>query len=301
MVANNSKFNRKKTGFPARIFLPVLPVFCLFYIASGLGSAKATKTSVPMTAVVASDPQGAKPITVLFKGGSNSSVSKSVGLAEGTRTIKGGKTPAYYRHPDPGNGVINVGTFSYQHAASSPEDADSKQIPVLKAQAIKILVAARKMGITMTLAEAVNGVDLYNQAPKAVWERGGYLDTLKKAKSQNFTGEKAIIEARTKAFWNPNTMKWDAEGLGSNEDSVRHDQTRRAGAISQALDAAGERKNQKVSPSSLYVAAKNFYRQKPQESFGTSEVPKVSVSPPEPTQLEIRTDLPLFLNNPVGQ
>src|SRR5579883_982546 len=70
----------------------------------------------------------------LFTGGSDSLVARTVGHAEGTRTADGHKTRAYYGHTDPGNGVWNLGSFSYQHAASSPEDADAKQLARLKRQ-----------------------------------------------------------------------------------------------------------------------------------------------------------------------
>jgi len=52
-----------------------------------------------------------------------SRLSVAIGVAEGTRTPDGGRTTAYRGHVDPKRGY-NVGTFSYQHQASSPGQAD---------------------------------------------------------------------------------------------------------------------------------------------------------------------------------
>ena len=62
-----------------------------------------------------------------FEGGGDSLVAKSVGSAEGTRTPSGGYTRAYYGHVDPGNGVWNLGSYSYQHGAVSPQEADKSK------------------------------------------------------------------------------------------------------------------------------------------------------------------------------
>ncbi|OLP18842.1 hypothetical protein BST81_07950, partial [Leptolyngbya sp. 'hensonii'] len=74
-------------------------------------------------------------LDLLFQGGSFSLVAKAVGAAEGTRTPDGGRTWAYYGHRDPGNGVWNLGSFSYQHGADSPAEADVKQLRRLTGQA----------------------------------------------------------------------------------------------------------------------------------------------------------------------
>ena len=47
--------------------------------------------------------------------GSDSPIAIAIGMAEGTRTVDGGKTAAYYWHADPGNGANKFGTFSYQN------------------------------------------------------------------------------------------------------------------------------------------------------------------------------------------
>jgi hypothetical protein len=52
-----------------------------------------------------------------------SRLSVAIGVAKGTRTPDGGRIAAYRGHVDPKRGY-NVGTFSYQHQASSPGQAD---------------------------------------------------------------------------------------------------------------------------------------------------------------------------------
>ena len=68
------------------------------------------------------------PLDAVFEGGTDSLVARAVGSAEGTRTPTGAFNPAYNGHTDPGNGVWNMGTFSYQHGAKTPAEADQKQL-----------------------------------------------------------------------------------------------------------------------------------------------------------------------------
>lgn len=171
----------------------------------------------------------------LFEGGSNSLVAKAVGSAEGTRTPDGAKTWAYYGHVDPGNGVWNMGSFSYQHGASSPEDADVRQLSRLRRQFEVILQTASANGLRLGLEEQLNGIDLANQAPLAALDRGGYVDRLRQAYAEGFRGSEAVLRARTYAFLNPNTNRWDAPGLGNTEDSISRDQQRRLSAIADAI------------------------------------------------------------------
>lgn len=173
----------------------------------------------------------------LFEGGSNSLVAKAVGHAEGTRTVEGGKTWAYYGHVDPGNGVWNRGSFSYQHEASSPEDADVRQLNRLRRQYEVIQQKAISSGLRLGLEEQLNGIDLANQAPLAALDRGGYIDRLREAYNQGLTGTDAVLHARTYSYINPDTNRWDAPGLGNNKYSISRDQERRLEAIAAAIDA----------------------------------------------------------------
>lgn len=176
------------------------------------------------------------PIGSLFTGGTDSLVSKAVGSAEGTRTPTGGYTSAYYGHVDPGNGVWNLGSFSYQHGAVSPEDADQKQLRRLQRQTLELRRQAQAKSINLSLLEELNGIDLANQAPLAALDRG-YINWLFVAKQQPMDNQSPIVWARTKAFLDPDTGYWDAPGLGNHWDTIYRDQQRRYDAILRALDS----------------------------------------------------------------
>ncbi|MFK8182827.1 MAG: hypothetical protein AB8B99_05585 [Phormidesmis sp.] len=173
----------------------------------------------------------------IFAGGSKSLVAHTVGSAEGTRHWSGQRTKAYYGHTDPGNGVWNLGTFSYQHEASSPEDADEKQLRRLKSQGIQLQQQASQRGLQLSLQEKLNGLDLANQAPLAALGEGGYVDRLAQAYRLQLKGEEAIAWARVRAYIDPNTQTWNAPGLGNNLHSISKDQERRMAAIDKALRA----------------------------------------------------------------
>ncbi len=188
------------------------------------------------------------PRADLFAGGSDSVVARTVGAAEGTRSPDGGKTSIYEGHVDPGNGVWNRGTFSYQFGNQenlSPEEADRRQMAKMKRIYESVMLPkAEKHGVApLTLAEEINGIDLINQAPLAVTEDGGYIERLAEAKTKKgLSGDEAILEARIWSFWDPARGGWDAPGLRAYDDmgkeaSIRHDQQRRMGMINEALTA----------------------------------------------------------------
>lgn len=180
----------------------------------------------------------------LFNGNSDSIVAVIVGNAEGTRRPDGGANKAFYGHTDPGNGVWNLGTFSYQHGADSPEEADTKQLNRLKQQSRIMQEKAAEKGLKLTLEETLNGIDLANQAPQAVIDTDGYIEWLAKAHAMGMQDEEAILWARVQSFINPHTQQWDAPGLGNTPDSISRDQKRRMEAIANAIDA----QNYAISP-----------------------------------------------------
>lgn len=184
----------------------------------------------------------------IFRDGSDSLVARTVGSAEGTRHWQGDRTLAYYGHVDPGNGVWNLGTFSYQHGASSPEEADEKQLRRLKRQGVQLKAQAESLGIQLSLEEKLNALDLANQAPLAALDRGGYIERLAQARRLNMEGDKAILWARTYAYLDPDTRAWNAPGLGNNIYSISKDQERRIDAIAKALKAfnPSEEKNKSL-------------------------------------------------------
>ena len=173
----------------------------------------------------------------IYDGGSNSLVARTVGSAEGTRQSNGQKTMAYYGHTDPGNGVWNLGTFSYQHEAVSPEDADEKQLRRLQRQEMQLKEKAAQWNVPMSMEVRLNGLDLANQAPLAALDKGGYIERLAEAYKQGKSGEDAIAWARTQAYFDPDRQDWDAPGLGNNPHNIQRDQERRMAAIDQALRA----------------------------------------------------------------
>jgi len=182
----------------------------------------------------------------IFEGGSESLVARTVGAAEGTRMVNGDKTQNYHGHVDPGNGVWNRGTFSYQFGNSenlTPDEADRRQLAKIKRIYESVMLPkAQKHGVApLTLAEEINGIDLINQAPLAVTEDGGYIERLAEAKSKGLTGEDAILKARIWAFWDADKGGWDAPGLRAyddmgKEESIRRDQDRRMAMIGKALE-----------------------------------------------------------------
>lgn len=191
---------------------------------------KPTQASpIPITQVVR------HALETLFQGGSNSLVARAVGSAEGTRTPDGGYTAAYYGHVDPGNHKWNLGSFSYQHGAKSPADADAKQLKRLYQQALDLRHQASQHQVTLSLAEELNGIDLANQAPLAALDRG-YIDWLAIARQQSIGEADQIIWARTRAFLDPDSGRWNAPGLGNTLNSIRWDQARRQQAVQQAIE-----------------------------------------------------------------
>ncbi|MEM9907164.1 MAG: hypothetical protein AAF921_19295 [Cyanobacteria bacterium P01_D01_bin.44] len=171
----------------------------------------------------------------LFAGGADSLVAKAVGSAEGTRTPDGDYTAAYYGHVDPGNGKWNQGSFSYQHGASSPAAADGKQLRRLKAQAAELRRQARDKQLKLSLLEELNGIDLANQAPLAALDRG-YIDWLHQARQLPIGEAERVVWARTRAFIDPDSGRWNAPGLGNTLESITGDQLRRQKAVTLAME-----------------------------------------------------------------
>jgi len=204
-------------------------------------AARSESTPIPQSAPDASSSSRED----LFAGGSKSIVARTVGAAEGTRNADGSTTEIYEGHVDPGNGVWNRGTFSYQFGNEenlSADEADRRQMAKIKRIYESIMLAkAQKHGVTpLSVAEEINGIDMINQAPLAVTEDGGYIERLAEAKKKGLTGQAAILDARVWAFWDSTKGGWDAPGLRAYDDmgkeaSIRHDQKRRMGMIEDAL------------------------------------------------------------------
>jgi hypothetical protein len=198
------------------------------------------KTNTNQPATANQQPLTANPADDIFSGGSNSLVARAVGSAEGTRTPEGHKTSAYHGHTDPGNGVWNLGSFSYQHEAANPEEADEKQLARLAQQDQSLREKAIALGIPeyeADLSVRLNGIDLANQSPLAALadDGGGYIDRLKQAQEMGLIGSEAVLWARVRSYLDPDTNQWNAPGLGNTVENISHDQQRRMDAIDRAF------------------------------------------------------------------
>lgn len=178
----------------------------------------------------------------------DSLIARLVGSAEGTRTIDGGKTSIWDGHVDPGNGVWNKGTFSYQFGANlSPEESGKRQFNKILGHVKTAEAQAKQLGITLTAWEAANLIDLANQAPLCITEEGGYIPRLvearKKGKEKGWNEYQIVLHARIWSYWDPQKGGWDAGGLRayddiSKEESIRRDQDRRMNMMKQAIELA---------------------------------------------------------------
>jgi hypothetical protein len=69
----------------------------------------------------------------------------------------------------------------------------------------------------------------------AALDRWGYIERLAQAQQSGLAEEEAIVWARTRAFLDPDTQRWNAPGLGNTIGGISRDQTRRVRAIARAL------------------------------------------------------------------
>lgn len=247
----------------AEVGLPGLPGrFDRIGLSFDLAPVQSVPSSGSSIAQNAKDSKGKPPELPLelpkewWHQGSDSPIAIAIGLAEGTRTLDGGKTAAYYWHSDPGNGADNYGTFSYQHLPPSasgasaatkrqvstekglPEQADRLQLKRLEQFYRQLQQQASAKGLQLTELELLNGLDLANQSEAAALSPWGYVDRLVQMRALLPDQPDAQIqEARTWAYWSPDRHTWDAPGLGNTYASIQRDQSRRFAAVKQAWQA----------------------------------------------------------------
>lgn len=151
----------------------------------GAHPAAASQPASAQAGAAASSPTAAAPARLDLRHftdpalGSRAGAAIVIGSAEGTRRPDGGETPAFAGHTDPGNAARNQGSFSYQHAAHDPSDADRRQLQALQRQLPAYENAARQAGLDPAnprLASAY--LDLYNQSPSAARRFLAQLDSL---------------------------------------------------------------------------------------------------------------------------
>jgi S-layer homology domain len=160
----------------------------------------------------------------------------AIGMAEGTRTVDGRPTRAYWGHTDPGNGARNMGSFSYQHGARSPQEADLLQLQRLYPHVNALQATAQEYGMQLSVMELVAGVDLANQAPLAT---PYYIGLLKQAHELGYDEMQSILEARAHSYINPDTQQLEAGGFRNDWYQLRNDQARRLAAMYYTLQAYG--------------------------------------------------------------
>ena len=159
---------------------------------------------------------------------SDTEIVCSIGAAEGTRDRNCNPNQNYAGHTDPGNGADNLGSFSYQHGASSPEEADKKQLARLRNAERDIQAQAeQKFDRPLSKEALAAALDLWNQAPMA---GDSFVENLPSATPTT----EQIVEARSQSYIDPATGKLDAPGLGDAQ-AVRADQTRRTAEVEQTL------------------------------------------------------------------
>ena len=152
-------------------------------------------------------------------------LQRAIGHAEGTRDANGNPTTAYYGHTDPGNRAHNLGSFSYQHGAASPKEADRKWLEVLdKAKTEINQQALDKFNQPLSNAAMVAALDAYTQSPDAA--KNYFIEALVSADPS----EDELVSARITAL-NKSRAK-----LGGAPLNVSADQRRRIDRILDVLN-----------------------------------------------------------------
>ncbi len=152
-------------------------------------------------------------------------LTRAIGRAEGTRDAHGKPTPAYYGHTDPGwqGRCQNQGSFSYQHCAASPEEADQSWLATLREAEQDINAQAQaKFGQPLSQAAMVAALDGYTQSPDAGKRFVGHLPTADPSPQE-------IITARTDA------LEASRRAKGGPPMNVPRDQKRRVDALLEQL------------------------------------------------------------------
>lgn len=167
---------------------------------------------------------------------SNALVAIAIGHAEGNRTVNGGKNGSYFGHVDPGNGVLNKGSFSVQNFGGTPEEADQFWLRKLRAFRPEYVSAANRAGLNPDLALlAISVFDLFTQAPAAVTEREGLLDRLPTIARQGIS-LKSIVQERANSFFDPDTGRLVTSF--PNLSALTADQDRRVRALIKVVELA---------------------------------------------------------------
>jgi hypothetical protein len=178
----------------------------------------------------------------LLEGGVDSPVAICVGTSEGTRTPDGRKTAAWAGHVDPGNGAQNQGSFSYQHSAASPKDADLQQIKklrdILLPKFLRILprLKTRTTNEIKILFLCVS--DCFTQSEAACTAKGGFLDQISANGNYPPTID-LVTDWRVQSYYDPTTGELDAPGFSNSVERLYRDQHRRTEAVIDTAKSLG--------------------------------------------------------------
>lgn len=162
----------------------------------------------------------------------------AIGGAEGTLNTDGTPTGIYDGHTDPGNGATNKGFGSWQASpVANAVEGDAKAFERIKNNCIPTVEKqSQQLQVTLTPELVVQVCDAYIQAPLAAQD---LLPNLKSCQQQGKTGSDALLCARTKSYYNPQTGALEASGFGNDIDRLTHDQNRRMTEISSRLKQFG--------------------------------------------------------------
>lgn len=157
----------------------------------------------------------------------------AIGMAEGTRTIEGDKTPAWQGHSDSGNGAINQGTFSWQGNARSAEDADQQAIDHIQNTVIpSLLEDGVQHQVRLSPSLLLQGVDLWIQSPAA---GNKFVVNLKRCRNSNELETDILLCARMQSYYDSQTGELDATGFNNDSTRLMQDQLRRIHNVEQVI------------------------------------------------------------------
>ena len=128
-------------------------------------------------------------------------LKRAIGRAEGTRDRNGKPTAAFGGHTDPGNRKRNLGSFSYQHGAPSPDEADRRWLEVLRKAEPEIQSqAVAKFGQPLSKAALVAALDGYTQSPDAGKRFVPHLSTADPSPEQIIAARAAALAESRRVF-----------------------------------------------------------------------------------------------------
>jgi hypothetical protein len=170
----------------------------------------------------------AEPFTDFWFGNPDAPGAIAIGMAEGTRTIDGVRTSAWYGHSDPGNANYNVGTFSSQNKTLDPDLADVEELQRIREE-LSIFIQAQP---NLSPLEYLSAADLSIQAQGAFPAFGKQLRMIN---SYSLKPVSRIVEARVRSFYNPVNGHLEAAGFENDPKALRRDQLRRTRELERKL------------------------------------------------------------------